>query len=91
MTDAVWCVVCRVGQQLGIQDRHNLCSGSVAEVRARARAVLRRELQPVFLSAAAPAACTSLATHLLAGVNILNPFINPDSFRCRVETAECAC
>ena len=37
--------------------------------------------QPSFLADSAPGVCRELATHLLAGVKILNPFINPESFR----------
>ena len=38
-------------------------------------------LQPSFLTDSAPGVCRELAKHLLAGVKILNPFINPESFR----------
>lgn len=38
-------------------------------------------LQPVLLGDSASSVSRELATNLLAGVKILNPFINPEGFR----------
>ena len=38
-------------------------------------------LQPVFLADNASSVSRDLATNLLAGVKMLNPFINPEGFR----------
>ena len=37
--------------------------------------------QPMFLADSAPSVSRELDTNLLAGVKMLNPFINPEGFR----------
>jgi len=69
-----------VGRELGIREDLNMCSGDLAEVREAAREILVTEIQPVFLADGGLSVSRELATNLLAGVKILNPFINPEGF-----------
>jgi len=70
-----------VGRELGIREELNMCSGDLNEVREAAREILVTEIQPVFLADSASSVSRDLATNLLAGVKMLNPFINPEGFR----------
>lgn len=68
-----------VGRLLGIEDRFNLCSGSLEETRARCLAVLRQIIQPEM--SRRDHTSVSLSTSLLGGINILNPFLNQQVHR----------
>jgi hypothetical protein len=68
-----------VGRRLGVREDLNLCSGGAGRARAYSRLLLHREVLPCL---AAPGALgEAMADHLLQGVAILNPFIQPAAFQ----------
>jgi len=70
-----------VGRELGICEEFNMCRGDLARVKQYSQAILDQEIKPAFCDNSASATCRDLSDHLLNGIHILNPFINPLSFK----------
>ena len=68
-----------VGRHLGVREELNLCNGGVQGARAYSKLLLEREILP-HLTKPFPLA-EDMAGHMMAGVAILNPFIQPVAFR----------
>jgi len=79
--DGLLYIMYHVGRELGICEEFNLCAGTREDITHYCRLLLREEIQPRFLSADSSTICKNLADHLLSGVHLLNPFINPEGFR----------
>jgi len=69
-----------VGLELGIKDELNLCKGGLNKARENSREIFQHVIQPAFKDNMKDEECSSMASSLLAGVNILNPFIDPTAF-----------
>lgn len=72
-----------VGKHLGITDEFNMCSDGVEMGLARSRIILQEVIQPS-LRRQVPLSET-MATKLLDGANILNPFIDQTAFKLRAK------
>ena len=66
-----------VGKELGIKDEFNLCYGSLEEITEYARGIEDAVIRPAL---ELDKDYASMSEHLLGGVNLLNPFVNPSAF-----------
>lgn len=69
-----------VGLELGVKDELNLCYGGLDKARENSREILENVIQPAFNNSIRDEKCCFMASSLLAGINILNPFIDPAAF-----------
>lgn len=72
-----------VGKHLGIMEEFNMCSGGVERGLACSQAILSQVIQPSLRSEVVLSEV--MATKLLDGANILNPFIDQTAFKLRAK------
>ena len=69
-----------VGRDLGVQDEFNLCTDGAEQAVEYSDMILKQVVNEKFGSLKSSETCQEMAKHLLDGVNILNPFIDPAAF-----------
>ena len=67
----------QVGRELGIANKFNLCSGNLEDIIEYAKDIESFVIRPALES---EKEFESMSKHLMKGVNVLNPFIDPDAF-----------
>ena len=77
----------KVGRDLGISNAFNLCSGSLEDTIQYAKDIERYVIIPALES---EEDFESMSVHLMNGVNILNPFIDPIAFSTWTHKLYCA-
>lgn len=77
--DAIRHLMYLVGKFLGIKDEFNLCSGDLADCKAYCHDILANVFRPAMVDVSNP--MEGMADHLLMGMHLFNPIIDPDGFK----------
>jgi len=69
-----------VGRYLGVQENLNLCSGGLATATDYSHMILKHVFQPAIKNMYKDKVSVEMASHLMKGVNMINPFIDQSAF-----------